>query len=77
MATAVGRLPSGRTRRAAPVGTQARRASETAVRQKSAVLQFRVHFEGQRVFEAQDVRDVLRQAETVGVTDIREVTRLP
>jgi hypothetical protein len=47
------------------------------VSQKSAAFQFRVRFEGQRVFNAQDIRDALRQAETLGVTDIREVLRLP
>ena len=71
------RLLRGRTRFGAPVGSHARGASETAVNQNSAALQFRVRFEGQRIFEAQDVRDALRQAEKLGVTDIREVMRLP
>jgi hypothetical protein len=31
-------------------------------------------FEGQRVFDARNVRDALRQAEALGATDIVEVT---
>jgi hypothetical protein len=74
---AAGRRRRGRTRRGALVGSQVRGASKTAVSQNSAALRFRVCFEGQRVFEAQDVRDAVRQAERLGVTDIREVLRLP
>jgi hypothetical protein len=35
-----------------------------------------VRFEGQRVFNAQDVRDALRQAEALGLIDLFEVTRV-
>jgi hypothetical protein len=38
-------------------------------------LRFRVRFQAERVFEATDVRDALRQAETLGATEITAVAR--
>jgi len=71
----IGVSPRGRPRREASVGP-ALRPSKRAVTQSGARRQFRVRFQGQRVFDAADVRDALRQAEVLGVIDIVEVTRL-
>jgi hypothetical protein len=46
------------------------------VSENDATREFRVRFEGQRVFEARDIRDALRQAEALGATSIIEVARL-
>jgi hypothetical protein len=46
------------------------------VSQNRATRQFRVRFEGQRVFEARDIRDALRQAEAFGASSIVEIARL-
>jgi hypothetical protein len=51
-------------------------ARKTDVSQNGAAREFRVRFEGQRVFEARDIHDALRQAEELGATSIVEVTRL-
>jgi transposase-like protein len=74
--TAVGARSRARSRRGLSVGPQGRRGSKTAITQDGAVRQFRVRFEGHRVFAARDVRDAVRQAEALGATDIVEVTRL-
>jgi transposase-like protein len=71
-----GLRPRGRPRRGVSVGSQVRGANTTVVTQDAGPRQFRVRFEGQRVFDARDVRDALRQAEALGATDIVEVTRL-
>jgi transposase-like protein len=69
--------PRSRGRRRGPsVGPQVRGASKIAVRHDSAARQFRVRFEGQRVLDARDLRDALRQAEALGASDILEITRL-
>jgi transposase-like protein len=36
---------------------------------------FRIRFEGERVFEAKDIQDALRQAESFGATEITAVAR--
>jgi hypothetical protein len=51
-------------------------ASSGASRDRSA-QQFRVAFQVERVFEARDVRDAVRQAEAFGATEIVQVARLP
>ena len=66
----------GRPRSDASVGARMRRASRAAVSENDATREFRVRFEGQRVFEARDIRDALRQAEALGATSIIEVARL-
>ena len=37
--------------------------------------QFRIQFRGERVIEARDIRDALRQAESLGATEVTAVTR--
>jgi hypothetical protein len=46
------------------------------VTQDGAAPQFRVRFKAQRVFDARDIRDALRQAAVLGATEIVEVWRL-
>jgi hypothetical protein len=36
---------------------------------------FRIRFQGESVFEATDIRDALRQAESLGATEITAVAR--
>src|SRR5919199_4452113 len=76
LTTAVGSRSRGRPRRGASVASHVPGASKTAATQAGGRLQFRVRFEGHRVFDARDLRDALRQAEALGATDIVEVTRL-
>ena len=66
----------GRPRRDASVAAHVQGARRTAVSQNRATRQFRVRFEGQRVFEARDIRDALRQAEAFGASSIVEIARL-
>jgi transposase-like protein len=74
--TAPAPRPRGRPRGAASVGPRVRGASRTAVTQDGAAPQFRVRFKAQRVFDARDIRDALRQAAVLGATEIVEVWRL-
>ena len=57
-------------------GSSPRRESKASISANAASRQFRVRFEGQRVFNAQDVSDALRQAEALGLIDLFEVTRV-
>ena len=41
----------------------------------SARQRFRIRFEGESVFEAKDIQDALRQAESLGATEITAVAR--
>jgi transposase-like protein len=74
--TGAGPRSRGRPRRDISVRTQLQRVSRTAVSLSGAAREFRVRFEGQRIFEARDIHDALRQAEALGATSIIEVTRL-
>ena len=71
---AAGRSSRGRTRggvrpgAAGPTGAAAARNSGVRGR-------FRVQFVGETIVEAQDIRDALRQAESLGATEITAVTR--
>jgi hypothetical protein len=38
-------------------------------------MRFRIRYLGERVFEAQTIRDALRQAESLGATEITGVAR--
>ena len=37
--------------------------------------QFRIHFRGERMIQARDIREALRQAESLGATEVTAVTR--
>lgn len=65
-----------RTRSIESGGPSPRRRSKTTTSANAAARQFRVRFEGQQVFTAQDVNDALRQAEARGLIDVFEVTRV-
>ena len=84
------RRSSSSGRRTAPqpqstAATTTRRASVPAPRTPStgsaasqpgrARQRFRIQFQGERVVEAQDIRDALRQAESLGATQITAVVR--
>ena len=64
------------TSRGASVESPRRRSIRTTASANGVARQFRVHFQGQRVFDAQHVRDALRQAEALGVIEVVEVTRV-
>jgi transposase-like protein len=74
--TSDGESPRRGTRRRRPVGSSPRRVTRSAATASGAARQFRVHFEGQQVFDARDVGDALRQAEALGVMEVLGVTRL-
>jgi len=74
--TPTGRRPRGRPRRDASDGSSLQAPAKPAATQNGFERQFRVRFQGQRVFDAVDVRDALRQAEALGTIDIIEVTRV-
>jgi transposase-like protein len=68
----------GRHRRPAPRATngQHRTSAVMAVAQPSSTgARFRIRFHGERVFVAQTIQDALRQAESLGATEITGVTR--
>jgi hypothetical protein len=59
-------------------GLQASRARAPRIGARNsngAEGQFRIEFRTERVYEAADIRDALRQAEASGMTDIVEITR--
>jgi transposase-like protein len=76
--------PAARTPRATRGGTT-RRGSVTVARTPAAAAsapqaaagskRFRVRYQGERVFEAQNMQDALRQAESLGATEITGVAR--
>jgi transposase-like protein len=63
-----GRGPAAR--RATPAASGAASAPRAAGRR-----QFRVHFRGERVIQARDIREALRQAESLGAIEVTAVTR--
>ena len=65
--------PNDPTWRGASVESPRRRVPRTTEPANGTARQFRVHFRGQRVFEAQGVRDALGQAEALGLIEIVEV----
>jgi transposase-like protein len=64
--------PSGRAPRTEPTTSRTGSASSPAV---AVGRQFRIRYRAERVFEARNVQDALRQAESLGATDITEVVR--
>ena len=61
-------------------GPAVRRATPSARRAASAPRaggrrQFRIHFRGERVIQARDIREALRQAESLGAIEVTAVTR--
>lgn len=85
------RVPATRGRRsfttsgAKPAGSRSTpRPIEVLVRARavkpptggSAQQRFRIQFQGESVFEATDIRDALRQAESLGATEITAVARV-
>jgi hypothetical protein len=71
--------PAVRTRmsisRAGSSALRARAARTDARKSNRAAGQFRIEFRAERVYEAADVRDALRQAEASDTVDIVEITR--
>jgi hypothetical protein len=59
----------------APARRETSATGSASVRTGPPRLRFRVRFQAERVFEATDVRDALRQAETLGATEITAVAR--
>jgi hypothetical protein len=75
--TMTARKPRGRPRRDPSAGSSPQAPTARAATQNGFEREFRVRFQGQRVFDAVDVRDALRQAEAaLGEVEIVEVTRV-
>jgi hypothetical protein len=71
-ATALRRLPAQRASIAQPRTS----AGLVAIRRASGGgTRFRIRYVGERVFEAQNIRDALRQAESLGASEIMAVTQ--
>jgi transposase-like protein len=69
--------PAGRSRvavGAAPTGSS-RRGGRGRASRASGRGQFRIHFRGERVIQARDIRDALRQAESLGPVEVTGVIR--
>src|SRR5262245_55152749 len=66
--TVAGARPRGRPSRGASPGPRGRGTRRTEATQDAAARQFRVRFQAQRVFDARDVLDAVRQAESLGAT---------
>ncbi len=49
--------------------------SKDGVHPRSGAHQFRVRFTLERVFDARDVHDALRQAQSLGATDVEAISR--
>ena len=75
--TANGHAPAEAAPRAAVTRTRRTVARGEAVSAASAdaATQFRIEFRGERVFDAADIEDALRQAKALGVVDILAITR--
>ena len=63
------------TRRASIPAPRTPSTGSAASQPGRARQRFRIHFLGERVVEAQDIRDALRQAESLGATQITAVVR--
>ncbi len=63
------------TRRPSVAAPQARSTGSAASQPRRARQRFRIQFQGERVVEAQDIRDALRQAESLGAIQIIAVVR--
>jgi len=49
--------------------------AESVSASSDAATQFRIEFRGERVFDAADIEDALRQAKALGVVDIVAISR--
>ena len=78
-ATSNGHAPAEAAPRvAAAVAARPRRTvarAESVAASSDAATQFRIEFRGERVFNAADIEDALRQAKALGVVDIVAITR--
>jgi hypothetical protein len=63
------------TRRASVTGPRTPSTGSAASQLGAARQQFRIQFQAERVVEARDIRDALRQAKSLGATEIVRVVR--
>jgi transposase-like protein len=70
-----GRSSRGTTHRAPVTDAMTSRAEHAGSRIGGGRHRFQIRFRGESVFDAMDVRDALRQAESLGATEITAVVR--
>lgn len=63
-------------RRGVSVAPKGRTSRSVRTESNNSVVQFRIDFRVEHVIDAADVRDALRKTETLGATEIVEITRV-